>query len=95
MSTYIRTLLFVGHAEQTQTVIQIAPFYAIVIAVAITMMGILIGVWAGWFLTGQDLKRAKLDNERLTEASENGNTASTCGFSRPSATHPSTCDKFC
>ena len=75
MFAYIRTLLFVGHTEQTQTVIQIAPFYAIVIAVAITLMGILIGVWAGWFLTGQDLKRAKLDNERLTEASENSKMA--------------------
>ena len=75
MSAPIRTMPFVGHPEQTQTVIQIAPFYAIVIAVAITLMGILIGVWAGWFLTGQDLKRAKLDNERLTQASENSKMA--------------------
>lgn len=72
---YIRTLLFVGHFEQTQTVIQIAPIYAVVIAVAILMMGILVGIWAGWFLTGQDLKRAKHENDQLRESWETGKVA--------------------
>lgn len=50
---------------QTQTVITIAPFYAILIAITVLLLGVLIGVWAGWFLTGQDLKRAKQENLKL------------------------------
>ncbi len=77
ISAQIRTPWFVGQVGQTQTVIQIAPFYAIVIAIAILMTGILVGIWAGWFLTGQDLKRAKLDNVRLRESWETGKATQT------------------
>lgn len=40
-------------------VIQVSPIYAALIATALALVGILVGVWSGWLLTGRDLNRAR------------------------------------
>jgi Na+/glutamate symporter len=49
-------------------VIQISPIYATLIVLALALVGMLIGIWAGWILTERDLNRARQANAALREA---------------------------
>jgi hypothetical protein len=46
-------------------VIQISPLYAALILLALALVGMLIGIWMGWFLTERDLNRARHINANL------------------------------
>ena len=56
-------------------VIQVSPIYAALIALALALVGILIGVWSGWFLTGRDLNRARRENAALRIAHHEADAA--------------------
>lgn len=43
----------------THFVIQISPLYAALILLALALVGMLMGIWVGWFLTERDLNRAR------------------------------------
>ena len=49
-------------------VIQISPVYATLIVLALALVGMLIGIWAGWILTERDLNLARHTNAALREA---------------------------
>jgi hypothetical protein len=48
-------------------VIQISPLYAALILLALALVGMLIGIWMGWFLTERDLNRARQINANLRQ----------------------------
>ena len=49
-------------------VIQISPVYAVLIVLALALVGMLMGIWLGWILTERDLTRARHVNAALREA---------------------------
>lgn len=57
--------------------IQISLIFGVLIAFAVALTGVLIGIWCGWFLTGRDLRKARAENDKLREGRDAAQSART------------------
>ena len=62
-------------SPQYQNAFEIETWWAILITVGLLLLGVLIGLLIGWYVTGRDLKRARSEVEQLRTARDTAQSA--------------------